>query len=395
MRHIVFFTALVLYACTVSEKEIRIEPLPVSFRGAEEPYLFTDSSGKVWLSYQQRHDTVSSLWFTAYQNTEWQSPEQILNRYNGFVNWADYPVMASDAKGNLVAHVLLRSGKGKFAYDVHILASNDSGKTWSEPHKLHDDNTQTEHGFVSAMPYGENFFLCWLDGRNTGGGEDHDHGHQGSMTLRAAVIDRHGNKMQEWELDNRVCDCCQTTAAITHNGPVVIYRNRSDEEIRDIFITRYENEKWSEPRPVHADNWMIHGCPVNGPRCESLGNTLVVAWFTAASDEPKVNVIFSSDGGKTFGKPVRVDEGNAIGRVDVVLVNEKEALVSWMEGDIIKVAFVNANGRKGKSFVVAQSSAQRAAGFPQMTRITDGAIMAWTSPADSAVKSARLVWQNR
>jgi hypothetical protein len=393
MRLLFLFPAWLIFSCSSPERHLLIDqPAPV-VAGAEEPYLFTDSAGTVWLSYQQRHDTISSLWLTAYQNGEWRSPQQIIQGYNWFVNWADYPVMASDAKGNLVTHILHRSGEGKFAYDVHILTSNDSGKTWSEPHKLHDDNTQTEHGFVSAIPYGDNFFMCWLDGRNTTGSESHHHGHHGSMTLRAAIIDKHGNKVKEWELDNRVCDCCQTTAAITDKGPVVIYRNRSDEEVRDIFITRYEDGNWTAPKPVHGDNWIIHGCPVNGPRCDAMGNTLVVAWFTAAGDEPRVQVIFSSDGGKTFGKPVRVDEGNTIGRVDVVLLNNNEALVSWMEGEAIKVAFIDATGRKGKSLTVAHSSEKRASGFPQLTRFNKGALMAWTSPADSAVRTAVLTWQ--
>ena len=36
------------------------------------------------------------------------------------------------------------------------------------------------------------------------------------------------------ELDPKVCDCCQTAAAVTDDGPVVVYRNRSDQELRDI-----------------------------------------------------------------------------------------------------------------------------------------------------------------
>ena len=44
---------------------------------------------------------------------------------------------------------------------------------------------------------------------------DHHEGHHGAMSLRAAIIDGKGNKISEWELDNKTCDCCQTSAAIT------------------------------------------------------------------------------------------------------------------------------------------------------------------------------------
>lgn len=396
MRSGLFAMAIAFFmlACSPGKDELKIDLIGAGFTQAEEPYLFTDKAGQTWLSYQQRNDTLTRLWITGLQLADWSAPQLIASGKDWFVNWADYPVIASDGEGHMMAHVLVRSGEEKFAYDIRIAVSNNNGKNWTIPRKLHDDTTRTEHGFVSILPYQNNFFVCWLDGRNTGGDEAHEHdSHHGSMTLRAAVVDTQGNKLQEWELDNRVCDCCQTTAAITDSGPVVIYRNRSEEEVRDIFITRYENGMWSEPQPVFNDNWLVHGCPVNGPRCDALGNTLVVAWFTAHGDEPKVNVIFSADGGKTFGKPIRIDEGHTIGRVDVIMVNEKQALVSWMEGDAIKIAFVYVSGERGKSLLVARSSEKRASGFPQLTRTTEGAVIAWTSPADSTVKTAYIRWK--
>ena len=72
-------------------------------------------------------------------------------------------------------------------------------------------------------------FATWLDGRNTKT-SGHDHSqmeHSGAMTLRAGVFDSNGSTIDEWELDNMTCDCCQTAAAMTPNGPVVVYRDRS------------------------------------------------------------------------------------------------------------------------------------------------------------------------
>ena len=40
------------------------------------------------------------------------------------------------------------------------------------------------------------------------------------------------------EIDARVCDCCQTDAAMTSEGAVLIYRDRSDDEIRDLLRRR-------------------------------------------------------------------------------------------------------------------------------------------------------------
>ena len=51
---------------------------------------------------------------------------------------------------------------------------------------------------------------------------------------------------------------------MTADGPVVVYRDRSEQEIRDISIVRLHDGKWSQPSSVFEDNWKINGCPVNG-----------------------------------------------------------------------------------------------------------------------------------
>ncbi|MBA4054237.1 MAG: hypothetical protein C0490_05960, partial [Marivirga sp.] len=183
----------------------------------------------------------------------------------------------------------------------------------------HDDGKEAEHGFVSTVSYQGNFFITWLDGRNTVmEGMEHHEGHHGEMTLRAAIVDKEGTKLNEWELDNRTCDCCQTSATITDKGPIVVYRDRTEDEIRDMSIVRYVNDEWTKPKEIYHDNWKIAGCPVNGPRVVAEGSFVAVAWYSAADGQSKVNLSFSDDAGETFGKPVQIDEGSAIGRVDIL-----------------------------------------------------------------------------
>lgn len=281
-----------------------------------EPFLFTDKGNTVYLSWVEKSDGKATFKLSSLQNGQWSEPSIIASGNTWFVNWADYPMVAANGK-QFVAHFLDKSGESTYAYDVKLTTSNDNGKSWVDPILLNDDKKQAEHGFVTLLPYGDNFFITWLDRRNAameGMGEMKGHeGHHGIMSLRAAIVDNRGNKINEWELDNKTCDCCQTSAAITANGPVVVYRDRSDEEIRDMSIVRLVDGQWTAPKSIHDDNWKIAGCPVNGPRVAAEGNNLVAAWFSIASDTAKVNVAVSMDGGATFGKPIRVDEGNAIG----------------------------------------------------------------------------------
>jgi hypothetical protein len=357
-----------------------------------EPYLFTDKNGVAYLSWIERDSVNSRLKYSSLHNEKWSEPVVIASGTDWFVNWADYPVIATDGNNNLVSHFLQKSEKGTYTYDVKLTISNDQGKSWSAPAILHDDGKKAEHGFVSIVPYGENYFISWLDGRNAAmeGGEGHHGGHHGQMTIRAAIVDKSGKKINEWELDNRVCDCCQTSAAIAGSGPVVVYRDRSDSEIRDISIVRYVNGQWTAPKTIFADNWKIEGCPVNGPRIAATGNAVAVAWFSSPDKNAQVNVGFSKDGGATFSDPVKVNDEKTIGRVDIEWINEKAVLVSWMEGAVIKAAKVYSDGKKDPSFVVASTSESRSSGFPQMTRSGNSIIFAWTDDKNKTIRIAGL-----
>jgi len=359
-----------------------------------EPYLFTDKNGLVYLSWIEKTKGQSVLRFSVLNNEEWSVPNTIASGNNWFVNWADYPMLASDGNNNLMAHFLQKSGKGTYAYDVKLSTSADNGKLWSDPKILHDDGKPAEHGFVSLIPYEDQYFVSWLDGRNTvsekvntSAKQDED---KGAMSLRAATINKQGIKSAEWELDNRVCDCCQTSAALTANGPVVVYRDRSDEEIRDISIVRLVNGKWTEPKTIFPDQWKITGCPVNGPRADALGNNLAITWFSSPDTTSQVNIIFSADGGANFNKPIRIDEEKAIGRVDVVMLDEKSAMVSWMEGAVIKAMKVYMDGKKDPSILIASSSESRSSGFPQLTKSGNNLIFAWTDDKSKAIKVTML-----
>ena len=367
---------------------------------AAEPYLFTDPAGAVYLSWIENRSGQQSLQLSRWEGEQWSAPVAVATGTEWFVNWADYPLVVTDGRGKFMAHVLEYSAPGTYTYDVKLTVSAD-GRNWSTPAVLHDDGKKAEHGFVSMAPLGENVLVSWLDGRNSAGDveatapgntleETAGHGQEGAMTVRAALVSYQGDKLEEWALDERVCDCCQTSAAITDNGPVVVYRDRSEGEIRDIAIVRSVNNTWTEPKVVHKDNWEINGCPVNGPRSQAIGNTLAIAWFTAADNQPAVKVIFSDNGGKSFGKPVVVSGAEAIGRVDLVLLDTRSALVSWMEGGTIRVAKVHDDGSQEQALLIASSSSDRSSGFPQMTLSGNTVLFAWTDNQSKTIRTAKL-----
>ncbi len=390
MRLLILLFIVLLQACAVKENPtIQTVNVPSNTNSAQ-PYLTTTPDGQPLMSWVEENEDEYTLKFSRWENESWSVPKKIASDTTWFSNWADYPVIAQNGS-NMIAHYLSPNGEGVYAYDVKIIQSNNKGDSWSTPWVLHDDGKQAEHGFVTLLPYQDGFFATWLDGRNASmEGDAHNMEHMGAMTVRAAVITVDGTKLTEVELDNRVCDCCQTFAAITNQGPVAIYRDRSEEEIRDIAMAQWKNGSWSKSKPVHTDNWNIAGCPVNGPRMDAKGNDLVIAWFTAPDGKGTVNVLFSHDAGDTMTKAIQVDTGNTMGRVDVLLIDEGNAIVSWLEGDEIAARKVNENGELGEVIVVAQTSSARSSGFPQMTKAGDAVLFAWADATEKKVKSALL-----
>ena len=77
-----------------------------------EPYLFTDDHGMVYLSWIEKRNDSSWLKFSTLNNDQWSAPVTIRSGNNWFVNWADYPQLATDGGNNMVAHFLERSDTG-------------------------------------------------------------------------------------------------------------------------------------------------------------------------------------------------------------------------------------------------------------------------------------------
>ena len=361
--------------------------------GSAEPNLAVGPDGRIYMSWFEPVDSAQALRFAIHDGKAWSAPRTIRQGRDFFVNWADFPSLAVLPDGRIVAHWLQRTGKSTYAYGVRVSQSRDAGLTWSAPVALHTDNSDTEHGFVSMWADGAGVGAVWLDGRkyNKAG-----HNASNEMTLMSASIDATGKPNGETTVDARVCDCCQTSAAITANGPVVVYRDRSAAEIRDIYVVRRVGATWSEPMPVHQDGWKIDACPVNGPSVSAQGSRVGVAWFTAANDSARVKFAFSDDGAARFGAPVRVDDGNPAGRVGTVLLNDGSALVTWIErtgGDTasVRARRIAANGTRGPAVTVAASSAARASGFPRVALTSTHAFLAWTPPGKpAAARTARI-----
>ena len=345
------------------------------------PRLFSNGEDLL-MSWIQNKDSIASLKYSKFNGINWTAPTEIISGSDWFVNWADFPAIA-DNNGSILTNILKKSAEGTYTYDIHLQLYSKQKNTWKNNILLNQDGIKSEHGFVSMLPYNnDSFFVTWLDGRTLVGVPKENE----QMTLRAAFIDAEGEISNDILLDDKTCECCNTAATMTSNGPIVAYRDRSDTEIRDISIVRFVNGNWTAPKNVYQDHWEIPGCPVNGPAIDSFNDAVALAWFTAENDNPRIQVSFSENQGETFGLQYRVDNGNAIGRVDLVMIDQNNAVVSWMEPDgidtLIQILKVSSNGEKNIPITITKTRSERSSGFPQLELVGDRLYVAWTSLED-------------
>ena len=418
MRKILLSLLMLLTACGkgTSESTRAVEAAPASYArndwplptvgAAAQPDLVAARDGRLLLSWIEAGTGNSGsshrLKFAAFDGNAWSATQEIAHGDDWFVNWADTPHIAATEDGALWAHWLRESAKAAYAYDVVLSRSGDGGKTWSTPLTVNDDATPTEHGFVSLWPQSrDSLGIAWLDGRNTGGegnGGHEEHGAGGAMTLRVARLDAGLNKSTESELDPRTCDCCQTDTAMTARGPLIVYRDRDGDEIRDIVTARFDNGAWTLPRKVHDDRWKMPACPVNGPAVAANGVQAWVAWYTAADEMPKVRIARSQDAGDSFSPPVDLDSGLEVqGRVGIAADGDA-VWVSWSRedanGQSIWLARYDAElDKELQRIQVAKLQGRgRATGFAQLVARGNGAYLVWTDVVDGkpALHGARV-----
>jgi hypothetical protein len=356
--------------------ELRLAPEALDTGGTSlGPQLTTSPAAGAVMSWMEQQDDTFTLRFAERSPAgQWSAPRSIVSGTDWFVSGVDPPAVMRLRDGSLAAHWYKAVDLATEAYDTLMATSTDDGKTWSRPFSPHHDRTRTQHGFVSLFEWpaaqGGGLGMVWLDGR---AGAD--------MGLHNARFDAGGRQTVEAVVNARVCECCPTSVAITSGGPVVAFRDRSADEVRDIHVVRRDADAWADPVPVFASHWQVDSCPVNGPAIAAAGDRVAVAWFEAPGDDGHAYVAFSGDGGKAFGKPVRVDDTASLGNVGIVMLDDGAAAVTWIEfdnGSRFRVRRVEPSGARSAAVQIAGGEGRFVSGIPRIARAGNQLLFAWT-----------------
>lgn len=397
---IILFISGCITSCNQETGQIFEELDIPSGWGSGESSWVQRNDGVVSLSWIERDslDNSALVWSTL-EGSDFSNIDTIASGRDWFVNWADFPDVIRLKNGAFLAHYLQKSADDTYAYDVMVTSSTDKGKSWGNAFKLHADSTKTEHGFVSKLNMGDVGLLAWLDGRKYAQPLPEGQGFVEQMSLRSAILGPGGNISTRHEIDARVCDCCQTDMAMTPNGPMIVYRDRSEAEIRDIYFSIFRDGKWTEPAAVFDDNWLIEGCPVNGPVITSNGNNTAVAWFSSANRAQQVKLAFYDLSKNKFDQPVLVDDTKSLGRLDLVFIDEETVVISWLDmsetNSKINLQAFRRDGTRSEIISPVITSESRSSGFPRMIISGSNLYLSWTEAGQKTrVRAGKIDLKN-
>jgi len=357
---------------------------------SNEPQMTVSSRG-VLLSWVEAGDKTAALKFAERTATVWSEAKQVAAGSNWFLSYADMPTVMRMRDGTLVSNWYLSTNPIAEGYDILLAYSKDEGKTWSRPQKPHRDKTKTQHGFVSMFePSSGGLGLVWLDARDQENNTTDPEG--GSIGLYAATFDPSWKQTGESMINARVCECCSTAAAVTDEGVITAFRDRSAKEIRDIAVTRLENGKWTEAKTVHDDNWEVDSCPVNGPAISAHGRQVAVAWFNAKDNKGRSFAAFSSDAGRTWSQPIALEDQTSRGYVDIELLDDGSAVAAWVEFDggrsQFRVRRIEPSGMRSSSITIANGEGG-VVGYPRIARSGQELVFAWTEGKDEEAQHVK------
>jgi hypothetical protein len=202
-----------------------------------------------------------------------------------------------------------------------------------------------------------------------------------------------------------VCYCCKTAFATGRNGELfAAWRHVYPGNLRDIAFTvsRDGGGSFSPIARVSKDDWMLEGCPDDGPAMVvDAANRIHIAWPTLVSDtagvDPTIALFYaSSNDGKTFTARERIPtEGMphhptlAIG-ADGSLVAAWDEVASGKRRAAIGRAKPDASGHARFSRTIV--SGPDAALYPVVASAGGAAVIAWTNGTGSgaAIRVARM-----
>ncbi len=278
-----------------------------------------------------------------------------------------------------------------FSSELRLSRSGDGGKTFDPSTVVNDDGQAINHTFDSLQvaPDGA-IHLAWIDGRE---------GKKDPGTFVAKSTDRGRSISQNIKIDDNTCVCCRTALATSSDGILyVAWRKIFEGNIRETVVSRSTDggRSFSPPVIVGHDRWMYQACP---HRPASLGvdqqGRLYVVWYTEGADEtPAIYLAYSDDQGATFSpkRQLNVSKGTFPDHPQMAVDQNGQVVIVWEEQSPVRREVVMSYSiDRGRSFSKPVKLNEKNAQTPTVSINSQGTVvMGWK---EHAMPAHRLVLQ--
>jgi hypothetical protein len=302
-----------------------------------------------------------------------------------------------------------RDPKNPMGSHVRFSKSGAMFPAWSPAITLNDDPSPVSHGFQTfAVAPDGTIYAAWLDMRERGASDSHDHSSHGSaITGGTAAIymtrstDRGKTFSKNVRVAGAICPCCRPTIAFAGNRVLIGWRQVEPGDVRDIFFAASSDrgDTWSTPALVGRDGWKIKGCPHVGPAFASLGNRLYAAWFSEGGGDPAIYLAHSTNGGETFLKKQKISVGVSDPTHPAIFAAEDRLAIVFQARDAAKaggwgkmaVYYLEVSPSGALSKLVRAGEGKLGASYPSVALGLSGRIfIGWTESGPGGAQSYLL-----
>ena len=351
-----------------------------------------------------------------------------VNRVAGDANFSgEQPprVVLLSRAGQMPAIVVVWTAKAPVGTRLLSARSDDGGKSFTSAVRVPGSDASGNRGWESIATTGDGGVVSvWLDHRELATGPtgsasmnhaEHQHLASGQKPadgvaraqLSRLMFARLGERDSARALTGGVCYCCKTAIATDSSGGVyAAWRHVYEGNVRDLAFTKSSDggRTFASPVRVSNDNWVLDGCPENGPamivddakRIHVVWPTLVPG-ATAASEPTMALFYATSQDGRRFTPRQRIPTQGVPRHPQITLAPDGKVVAVWDEQARGTRTVAVARGTvdvNGTAHFVRQPIGDGTRGeYPVIASVNDGTVVAWTSGSagQTRIRTQRLM----
>lgn len=358
------------------------EGVEISVHCGGAPSATFDSLGRLWVAFVQNQQVFvshSEDRGTSYSTPVAVNPVPEDAEFNG----ENRPKILVDRDGTVYVSWTLKTSP-RFTGEIRFSRSTDSGRSFSEPVTINDDNLFTGHRFDSLFQTESGLlYLTWIDKRDLEASTEAGEAYPGAAIYYAVSRDQGKTFSRNYRVANNSCECCRIAMAPRGaDNVMILWRQIFGEDTRDHAIAELtpDGNVLGLARATY-DEWHINACPHHGPTLvkSEAADAYHLSWFSNGDLHQGIYYgRYDSAAGQT-GQIMRVDGSPGAGHPFLQVYGGKVYLI-WkgFDGSSTQLKLMTSSDDGASwSEPVTLRSTSRGSDHPLIVKHEQGLFLSW------------------